>query len=94
MHAHAHLDPFPAPFPNTCTRTHTYTHSYTRCLSLSLSITQAKSLGGVLVTMLRPPGAGPNYGPFLEWVRFQGRVLYPSSVSVYKNLLDPVSRRK
>ena len=44
--------------------------------------------------MQRIPSAGANYGPFVEWVRFQGRVLYPSSVSVYKNLLDPVSRRK
>ncbi|GLC48350.1 hypothetical protein PLESTB_000086600 [Pleodorina starrii] len=42
--------------------------------------------GGVLITMERPPNAGLNYGPFLEWVRFSGRVLYPSRTrSYYKN---------
>ncbi|GIL83272.1 hypothetical protein Vretimale_11290 [Volvox reticuliferus] len=46
---------------------------------------QATATGGVLITVERPPNAGLNYGPFLEWVRFSGRVLYPSSSSLYKN---------
>ncbi|GIL66808.1 hypothetical protein Vafri_20325 [Volvox africanus] len=41
------------------------------------------AVGGVKITMGRPKNAGKNYGPFLEWVRFGGRVLYPKDASIY-----------
>ncbi|EFJ47334.1 hypothetical protein VOLCADRAFT_92109 [Volvox carteri f. nagariensis] len=44
---------------------------------------QATAIGGVLVTMERPRNAGLNYGPFLEWIRFSGRALYPSGLVPY-----------
>jgi hypothetical protein len=43
------------------------------------------AVGGVLITMERPPNAGKNYGPFLEWVRFSGRVLYPKTAAIYSD---------
>eukprot|EP00198_Chlamydomonas_reinhardtii_P010461 XP_001699798.1 predicted protein [Chlamydomonas reinhardtii] len=43
----------------------------------------AKALGGILITMQRPADAGLNYGPFVEYVRFKGRVLYPKDASKY-----------
>ncbi|GLI60975.1 hypothetical protein VaNZ11_003231 [Volvox africanus] len=40
--------------------------------------------GGVLITVIPFPGnASKNFGPFLEWVRFSGRVLYPQDISSY-----------
>lgn len=33
--------------------------------------------------MQRPADAGLNYGPFVEYVRFKGRVLYPKDASKY-----------
>jgi len=45
---------------------------------------------GVLITMQRPPNAGLNYGPFVEYVRFQGRAVYPADVSIY----TPFGRKK
>lgn len=50
------------------------------------TVLQATVTGGALITMERPPNAGVNYGPFLEWVRFSGRVIYPASSSLYKNV--------
>ncbi|EFJ47421.1 hypothetical protein VOLCADRAFT_92116 [Volvox carteri f. nagariensis] len=44
---------------------------------------RATATGGVLVTMERPRNAGLNYGPFLEWIRFSGRALYPSGLVPY-----------
>ncbi|KXZ54576.1 hypothetical protein GPECTOR_4g641 [Gonium pectorale] len=41
------------------------------------------AVGGLLITVDRPQRAGPNYGPFLEWVKVSGRVLYPSDPTVY-----------
>eukprot|EP00198_Chlamydomonas_reinhardtii_P012523 XP_001701860.1 flagella associated protein [Chlamydomonas reinhardtii] len=42
-----------------------------------------KVIGGVVITMQRPAGSGPNYGPFVEYVRFQGRAVYPLDSSIY-----------
>ncbi|KXZ50789.1 hypothetical protein GPECTOR_15g475 [Gonium pectorale] len=44
----------------------------------------ATATGGVLITVDRPLSSGPNWGPFLEWVRFSGRVLYPANVAIYR----------
>ncbi|GLC63165.1 hypothetical protein PLESTF_000006900 [Pleodorina starrii] len=41
------------------------------------------AVGGVLITMKQAPNAGDIYGPFVEYVRFSGRVLYPSDPSLY-----------
>ncbi|KAG2436510.1 hypothetical protein HXX76_006808 [Chlamydomonas incerta] len=43
----------------------------------------SKAVGGILLTMQQPQDAGKNYGPFVEFVRFKGRVLYPANPSVY-----------
>lgn len=40
-------------------------------------------MGGVLITMQRPAGADAAYGPYVEYVRFAGRVLYPKDASQY-----------
>ncbi|EFJ52584.1 hypothetical protein VOLCADRAFT_86831 [Volvox carteri f. nagariensis] len=41
--------------------------------------------GGVLITAYPfPHNAASNFGPFLEWVRFSGRVLYPSDLESYQ----------
>ncbi|EFJ41864.1 hypothetical protein VOLCADRAFT_107521 [Volvox carteri f. nagariensis] len=53
-----------------------------RSLPPSLAST---AVGGVLITMERPDNAGQNFGPFLEWVRFSGRVLYPENAAIYAN---------
>ncbi|KAG2446423.1 hypothetical protein HYH02_008416 [Chlamydomonas schloesseri] len=43
----------------------------------------AKTIGGVVITVKRPATAGQNYGPFIEYVRFGGRVLYPANPALY-----------
>ncbi|PNH02665.1 hypothetical protein TSOC_011336 [Tetrabaena socialis] len=44
---------------------------------------RSKVAGGILVTMERKPNSGVAWGPFLESLRFDGRVLYPRDPSVY-----------
>ncbi|KAG2490951.1 hypothetical protein HYH03_010628 [Edaphochlamys debaryana] len=52
---------------------------------------QTKAVGGILITILRnplsgtapKPTSGKNYGPFLEWVHFDGKVIYPQDTSIY-----------
>ncbi|KXZ54575.1 hypothetical protein GPECTOR_4g640 [Gonium pectorale] len=44
------------------------------------------AVGGLLITVDRPQRAGPNYGPFLEWVKVSGRVLYPNNATLYNGL--------
>lgn len=48
------------------------------------------AMGGVLISMERPVDSSNNNGPFLEWVRFSGRVLYPLNPYIYV----PYMRRK
>ncbi|KAG2445104.1 hypothetical protein HYH02_008971 [Chlamydomonas schloesseri] len=53
-----------------------------------------KAVGGILITMQQPENAGRNYGPFVEFVRFQGRVLYPANVSDYAYATRPLRKNR
>ncbi|GFR47652.1 hypothetical protein Agub_g9395, partial [Astrephomene gubernaculifera] len=44
---------------------------------------KSTAVGGVIITIQRPANAGNNYGPFIESVKFTGRVLYPKSETPY-----------
>lgn len=39
---------------------------------------------GVLLTISRPLGAKPGYGPFVEYVKFSGRALYANDPTEYR----------
>lgn len=52
----------------------------------------AKTIGGVVITVARPAKAGPNYGPYIEYVRFGGRAIYPTNPAEY--LAPGVAKKK
>jgi hypothetical protein len=53
-----------------------------------------RPVGGIRLTMDRTvfeangqptsKQAGANYGPFVEWVQYAGRILYPMDASMYR----------
>ncbi|KAG2450708.1 hypothetical protein HYH02_004546 [Chlamydomonas schloesseri] len=57
------------------------------------SAVAATAVGGISVTVIRPPGVDDEYGPWIEDITFDGRALYPADPDIYDDyrLYDPIS---